>query len=272
MRKADARWILLGCVISDLPWILQRAVRFLSPEFNPYDLRLYCLVQASLLVSLLLAGAFAALSTKPRRTFLILGMGVVLHLLLDATQYKWGNAVHLLAPFSWTSLNFDLFWPEHGATYTLTALGIAGFVLAMRGPWEHPLLAPRRGFAPAVLLFLMYVAGPLTWVDAAEASGTHSIAVLRNVEARAGKEVWIDRGGYADGILTTFAGEEIALQLRVDEPAVVSVRGVFSDPHTMRAVGSHVHGGPSRDLFAYAGLALVALAWLWPALRRRRLA
>ena len=56
---------------------------------------------ASLAGTLLLCAAIAALTTTPRLVASVLGLNALLHLLLDATEQKWGNGVHLLAPFSW---------------------------------------------------------------------------------------------------------------------------------------------------------------------------
>ncbi len=68
LRGADLRWICLGCVIPDLPWILQRVVwRLNLAVLSPYDLRLYVIVQSSLIACLVLCGAFAMLSVEPRR-------------------------------------------------------------------------------------------------------------------------------------------------------------------------------------------------------------
>ena len=72
-----------------------------------FDLRFYCIVQASLFGCLLLSGALASVSSRPWRVFAILGLGSLMHLLLDATQAKWASAVHLLAPISWRSLRLD---------------------------------------------------------------------------------------------------------------------------------------------------------------------
>ena len=98
---ADAKWIFLGCVIPDVPWILQRVVSTLGLALNPYDIRLYFVVQASLAGSLLLAATLAAISSAPRRVFTVLALNVLVHLLLDACQTKWGNGIHILAPISW---------------------------------------------------------------------------------------------------------------------------------------------------------------------------
>ena len=49
LRDADLKWIYLGCIIPDVSWIIQRLVRYVIPNIDLYDLRLYAIVQASLL-------------------------------------------------------------------------------------------------------------------------------------------------------------------------------------------------------------------------------
>ena len=124
LRQADPKWIFVGCIIPDVPWILQRIVRpvITDPDLL-YDLRLYTIAQASLICCLLLCGAFAVLSANPGRIFAILSLNSCFHLLLDAFQTKWGNGVHLLAPLRWEAVNFGLFWPESPVTVALTAFG-----------------------------------------------------------------------------------------------------------------------------------------------------
>ena len=124
-KRAEAEWIFLGCIIPDVPWILHRTLHWVSLGLDPYDLRLYAIAQSSLAVSLLLCAALAIVSVSPRRIFGVLAFGSLLHLLLDATQTKLGNGVHLFAPLSWELLNFGLYWPESAPTYLLTALGLA---------------------------------------------------------------------------------------------------------------------------------------------------
>ena len=124
IREADIKWIFLGALIPDFPWIARRAILFLIPQVDPIDLRLYAIAQSSLAGCLLLAAAISLLTYKPLRIFIILAINSLLHLLIDALQTKWGNGVHLLAPVSWHTWNLGYFWPETMATYALTVLGV----------------------------------------------------------------------------------------------------------------------------------------------------
>ena len=51
ITKADLKWVYLSCVIPDMPWILQRTAHIFFPQVSPYDLRLYVIVQSTLLFS-----------------------------------------------------------------------------------------------------------------------------------------------------------------------------------------------------------------------------
>jgi len=93
IKSADLKWICLGCVVPDVPWILQRLVSALNSGVDPYDLRLYAIVQSSLAMSLVLSAALAAFSRRPRTVFAILAFNATFHLVLDALQTKWGTGL-----------------------------------------------------------------------------------------------------------------------------------------------------------------------------------
>ena len=98
IKEADPKWILAGCIIPDVPWIMRRAAQTLLPAVDRYDLRLYAITQSTLLLSLVLAGALALLASRPRLTFLVLGLNCVIHLILDACRIKWGGGIHRIVP------------------------------------------------------------------------------------------------------------------------------------------------------------------------------
>jgi hypothetical protein len=97
IKDADLKWVLLGCIIPDFSWMFQRIVQIIFPLVNGYDLRLFSIVQASLFYCLIISLAFAFLSKTTLKTFIILALGVILHLLLDSFQMKWGNSTHFFA-------------------------------------------------------------------------------------------------------------------------------------------------------------------------------
>ena len=127
-KEADFKWIAIGCIIPDVPWIIKRIIILSGLGIDFYDLTQYTIVQASLLFSLILCGTIALVCASPYRIFLILAFNAFIHLMLDAMQIKWANGVHFLAPFSWEMTNFNLLWPESGITYAFTAAGLAALV------------------------------------------------------------------------------------------------------------------------------------------------
>ncbi|WP_226626470.1 hypothetical protein [Alloyangia pacifica] len=270
LRDADVKWVWLACIIPDLPWIGQRIVRAFSAGVDPIDLRLYAVVQSSLVFCLLLSMALAAFSRAWLRSFALLAGGSLLHLLLDALQTKWANGVVLFAPLNWELLNFGLFWPEDWPSGALTLLGlaVAGFAV-FRLPMSGADLRWPRGagalLAPVALV--AYLAGPLPFLAAAERADVHFTQTLRQVETRAGRQVEVDRGrvsAEADGLhLQLWTGESLGLEGNLpDEPGRFSVRGLFADPGTVVIGASHAHHGGLRDYASYVGLVLILGWWL----------
>jgi hypothetical protein len=268
----DPKWIYLGCVIPDLPWIARRVVAAFAPGIDLIDLRLYAIVQSTLIVSLLLCGALALVSQSPRKIFAILSLNTLLHLLFDALQTKWGNGVHLFAPVSWETWNLGLFWPESAVTLVATVLGLGIIGWTFWRGVERPVgLCGDRPIQilGATVLLSAYVALPLALLRGAEASDTHFVRTIRNGPARAGHEIAVDRADFTrdekGDRLRLYSGEEVAVIGRLPaQSALVSVRGRFSEPSTLVIEELHVHAGRLRDRGSYIGLALVALAWLLP--------
>jgi len=276
IRAADPRWIVLGCLLPDVPWIIQRAARALAPAVDAYDLRIYAVIQASLLFSFLLALGVTAVARDGRKVLAILLLGCALHLLADALQTKWANGVHFLAPFSWRLQNFGLFWPESVVSYLLTVAGLAYVGWALRRLWDTAVpvleLGGRRVATFAAVL-AAYLVLPFAFMGTVEAENNHFVGTLRDRDERTGQYVEFDRNRYLqrDGetLLRTFAGEELALRGEdLGEPGTVSVRGRFVDEKTVQVTGIHHHAAGFRLAASYVGLLIIAALWLLPALRR----
>lgn len=269
IRDPDLKWIALGCIIPDIPWILLRVLRVAAPGLNPYDLRLYAIIQSTLAVSLLLCGAFAAISEKPRLVFSVLALNSFLHLVLDACETKWGNGVHLLAPFSWDLLNFGLFWPESAAIYLLTAFGLAYTVVRLRHAESRPVglsFGSHKGKILALALLGVYYSVPLALLHEPEERDNHSVKTLREKADRAGRAVSLDRSLYlkqsSGDAVYTFAGEELQTVGKVPTTTRhVSIRGTFIDSKTILVRDLHFNNAKLRDWASYIGLLLVAVIW-----------
>lgn len=270
IRDADFKWIYLGCIIPDLPWILQRVVKYAFTNIDLFDLRLYTVVQSSLLFCLILSLALATVSVQFWRTFLILSLGSFFHLLLDACQTKWANGVHFLVPFDWHLTNFGLFWPESLVTYFLTGFGLFYLLWNWKRAVSTPIHFVRR---PAVrvigliVLTAVYFVGPVFLLDDSEAANNHFVKTLRARHERPGSEVEFDRNNYiyqpGRCTLVTFTGETLQVDcLEVDYPATISAHGTFVSENQIRIYKYHVHSPWFRDTASYLGLTLVATLWV----------
>ena len=274
-RGSDPRWILLGCVIPDLPWILQRAIRHLSLPVDPYDLRLYCIAQASLFLCLIAAGAFAALARQPFRTFLVLATGVIFHLGLDALETKWANGVHLLAPVSWEITNVGFFWPESTLVKVLTVAGLAyiAWIIWQLGPRKLQLAknSPAQWGVSSALLAL-YIALPFAMMTGPYEADNHFVKTLKESARRTGKPIEFDRAEIVENSrseIKTFAGEIIEVSaIRLPSAGLVSLTGRFLDHDTVSVVRLHVHSAGERAGASILGLFLLALLWSIPGIRR----
>jgi hypothetical protein len=263
-RRLDPRFVYLGCLLPDLPWILRRAVVGLGLPVDTFDLRLYTMGLASLAVTLLLAAAIAAATAAPRLVFAVLGLNALFHLLLDATEAKFGNGVHLLAPLSWRMTSFELLPGESPIYLALTLAGallVAWEIARRRSTVVAFDLRPRRLGAAAALV-AAYLAAPLPFLGAIEASGSYSVKVLREAEARPGRAVSLDRTGFvatpAGGFVELWTGERVrATGALPAHDALVSLHGTFLERDVLR-VERLVEHRRSRDWPSYLGLVLLA--------------
>jgi len=220
LSKADIKWIYLGAILPDIPFVMKRAATFIAPNVDILDVRLFAIVQASLLFSLMLAFACSRLSSRSRYVFLVLSFGVLLHLLIDACQIKWGNGSRFLAPFDWSLTNFGLFWPEQLPSHLMTALGglcvIYAFTLPIREQAKDLVLPGLKGLLALVAALAIYLLLPLAFIDAVEQAGGGSVQLIR-MEERSGHEIELDRARYRrDGARMTvelYRGEFIGSTL-----------------------------------------------------------
>lgn len=265
-READARWIGLGCLLPDLPWILQRAALALGWA-DPVGLRLYAVIQSSLFFSLLLAAALSLQTAQRRRIFSILAWNCLLHLLLDPLEIKWGNGSLLAAPFSWELTHFAFFWPEELPSRLLAVLGLLIFPAAA---WrdrqrEIQFIRSKQRQSAGLLLLLAYILLPFSLFSGPLAADNHFAATLL-AENRSGSWIEFDRRPYqAEGqSIVAYSGET----LRLDVPSgilpaqdgTLSGRGRFLSHRDILLAEWHLHRS-ERDLRAGAGIFLLIAAW-----------
>ncbi len=268
LPKADVKWILAGCVVPDVPWIIQRVLPNLT-SVSPIELRLYVIAQSTLLMSLILCAFLALFSRNSRGVFFVLALGTVLHLGLDALQTKWANGVVLFAPLRWDLWNFGLFWPEDWPTYALQGLSIVigTWIWVTEPRYGNDLQLPSGWKAViATLLLTAYVVFPTGMKEGVRSTDLHYAATLADVGSRAGKLIEFDRSRlltHAGGTsLKVWAREEFALitpsPMRGE---VASIRGQFETPTTIRVAEFHIHPSGVRNLASYVGLLMIFIWW-----------
>ena len=273
INNSDIKWIFIGCIIPDLPWILQRVLlKSPIPVIDPYYLRCYAIVQSSLFLCLVLCTALALVSANFGKTFKILGLNVLLHLFLDAFQIKWANGVHFLAPFNWQLTNFGFFWPESVPTYLLTGFGLVYLILS----WKQCIAKPTKLTIKPVLciivsgsIILTYFSLPLYFMNSPIKSNNHFLETLISYGERHGEYIEFDRASLkpssTGNILVSFAGEEIKVDgIKSRIPVKVSIQGTFVTGDKIQIHNYHIHSNWFRNYSSYLGLILVAIFCAFP--------
>lgn len=276
---ADLRWIYLGAIIPDLPWILRRAlVGILGLQDDNLQIMLTAVVQSTLTACLLLCGALALLDRRPGRTFGILALGSLTHLLLDASQDKIGNGVLLLAPFSWELTSFQLFGVESWLSYLLTVSGLAYLLFklpeALRAPLELR-LSPKLMLIASALL-CTYLLVPIALRGAVYEAEVKSYKLLYGDAPRVGQRIGLDRENYLVTDEGTFVKWNVGKQLAVEklsgeQSGSISGWAHFVEQDRIRFESYQIHPKGLRDWSSIVGLLLVTGIWLgaWTSTLRR---
>ncbi len=266
LRGMAPQWMLLGCLLPDLPWISQRIFKFF-PGMDPIFLRLYSVNQSSLFFCAILAGALAWTTRNPGRIFFILVFNSFLHLLMDATEIKWANGVQLLMPFSWTLQRADWFVLEHPLYFVATGAGLAFLGCQWRKivALDLQLVRPScRRMAVIAALLSIYAGLPFFLIQPALRADNHFCQTLMNTAERPGKKIEIDRGLFSSGneTLRIFTGESLAVVgQRPSTSGLLSVQGVFLDPHTIKITAWQTHS-TYRDQATMVGIVLILAIWI----------
>ncbi len=267
-KFTDLKWIYIGCIIPDFPWIIQRILRA-SNLFNIYDVRDYSIILATFLFCIILSAAISFFSINYKKVFLILVFSSFFHLALDPLQIKWANGVHLFAPFSWHLLSFNFLWPESLPTYIITAFGFFYFIFTYKkaaGEYSDLILPNIKKTIYSVALLLVYFIIPLFMLNLPEQQNNHFVNTLRNYSSRTGKYIELDRAKYIPGanddFLKTFASEKIkAANLKLGNEELISIRGKFLSPGEIYIEDYHINT-KFRDDSSLLGISLTAILWL----------
>jgi len=255
-RDVDIRWILLGCLAPDVPWIFSR----IAGGIDPFGSMIYFIAQASLAVTLILCAALALLTPRPRLLFGVFALNALVHLLLDACQVKWGNGVAILAPFSWSLTHFDWFWAEDWPSHVLTALGVVLVAWFWRRGLWGPLRLDLRRARIAVALLVAYFLVPLAMTGPAYRADVRFARTLD--ENRTGHPVAFERARY-DGELHGWDGRVYRLHPPpATDGAILSVRGTLRPGQVIDVQAVHVHAGRHRDYASTVAIALLGMSFL----------
>lgn len=277
LRWCDPKWILLGCVIPDVPWILQRVIRLFAIPIDVYDLRLYVICQASLLGCVMLAGAMSCLSAHPQKVFGVLTINALAHLILDSSQLKWANGVHLFAPFSWELWNLGWYWPESIVTYGMTVLGLGYLVFTWRVAIDQPLIPSMpsaKNVSLACLCLIAYFVFPFVVMNGPEQADNHFLQTLRKAEVRKGRLVEFDRVSYikkeSGAMIRTFSNEYLHVGSDpLPRSALVSIKGRFTSADSLEINDLHIHSSWFRDAASMVGLGLFGMLCIVSMMRGR---
>jgi hypothetical protein len=278
LKDVDPKWIYLGAVIPDIPWIFRRVLRFIMPGVDHYFVEIYFMICASFLFCLLLSLALAMLSINVKQTFSILALNSFLHLILDATQIKWANGIHLFAPLDWNLLRFDLYWPENYLAHLLTLIGVVFVIRYWRRSLEAPLNLSFKSvnrWADFLGILMIYFLWPLLLLNGPREADARFVTTLQDKPERPGKYVEFDRRPYvvddSVGYVMSFAKENFELQnLSLSETNTISIRANFLTEKKLEVIEYHFHSNWARDGASYAGLLIVAFLWIWALLKQTK--
>ena len=257
-------WILAGTIIPDIPWIFQR-IFYNIPIIDPFHLRLYTTVQTSLLFCLLFSWTAATFAKRPGPVFLLIGSNCLLHLILDALQIKWGNGVHLLAPFSWQTMDLGIIWPEHYVGYILSGVGIIYLLFTWNTIRQEGLALSRSPhWKTAVICLAIYISAPLVFMEQLEKSNTNFLQVIHDAEIRTGQAIELDRVSFwaESSSVMTFTRERLSVTGAVPQQSSnISLKGRFTGTDSIHIEEFHVHNG-YRSYASKVGLFLALVVWL----------
>jgi len=208
--------VLAGCLIPDMPWILQRlavASGLISPSARSSA---YFIAQASFLFCVVGSLAIGAIHRLWLPAAAIASFGCAIHLLLDSLQDKWGNGVNFFAPFDWSLQSFGVLGVETALVATASLVGVIPFLATRRIKDDAGALdftGTRLGvFIAAIAVYL--VAPTLLVSDVIEAN-VRNLRTLSSPDGRAGKALELDREEVsitADAsYISTHAGETLTV-------------------------------------------------------------
>ena len=279
--KVDPRWVTLGLLIPDLPWIYQRLVLYFLPTVSPIDVRAFVVVMSTPLFCMLFSAAIALLFRGSRWIFILLSLQCLLHLLLDCIQEKGGVGVPFFGPFDWQSFSWPLFPMDGWISTLLTCAGGCCILWLLRGKLPNSTLGfpgyrIRWRILGSTILVLIYTLAPLALMQNAVEANVHDLKLWSGSMPRTGMQAHFDRANFIPGpivgvgeIQDVFNPEPIPIMgIDLQQRALISTIATFKDETTLVAGDYVIHPTGRRFWFTIAGLAGVALFWIYPCLKK----
>lgn len=266
IKHTDTKWILLGVLLPDIPWIGQRIITKVTPGINPYFLRIYLIIQASLLFSIILSLSFAFLSSNRTRTFLVLTFGSLLHLITDSLEIKWANGVNLFAPFDWTILNIGLFWPESLPVYILSVTGLVVLGLQFFNTKESiQIKSPGKWIYVFIIILIIYFVTPFLFFDSVINADSHYVKTFTD-KSRSGQYFELDRAFIVDSkdgdYIETYANEILFVKnIDLSNSGKISIKGRFITNNEIIIMEYYLHDGGIRNALSISGILFIMLYW-----------
>lgn len=257
--------VLAGCLIPDLPWIPYSILWAGGADDLARELAYAC-VQASLVFCVVLSLGFSWLFDRWLPVAIVTSLGCALHLFVDALQDKWGNGVHLLAPFDWTHFSIGI-WPIESTFTLLITLGgllVILFVKRLKTDAAMICLTRRRAIGIAGTL-AVYLVVPVAFVDDVIASNTFYLETMSDPSDRAGKYIEFDQNP------VKVTGKNVAIVSHTGEVLTItnppegihsgtySFKGRFVSGDRIRISAWMAHSA-WREFATYIGLAIIG-AW-----------
>jgi hypothetical protein len=134
--SALTSWFLVGTVLPD---ILTRPFSISFPSLGWWVMPLH--TPLGLLLVCAFISRFCSVGQQGQVFYNLIG-GAALHLVLDAFQKHIGSGYYWLFPFSWSSFNVGLFWPET-SLYLLPLWLVIGVLFIARWLRRGKVLARR---------------------------------------------------------------------------------------------------------------------------------
>jgi hypothetical protein len=274
-KTADPRWICLGLLIPDLPWILQRVLLSIPIDIPPYAIRAYVVGMSAPLMCSILSAAIASLFKKWREVFSILLFGSMVHLLLDAVQEKGGLGIPLAYPFYFETFSYPLFSMNGWISVSITFIGLLTTLYILLKPrnyfpfpkWTHE----KHRLILCGILVWGYLTIPAMFLEATIRSNVHDTGVISGLLNRTGASVHFDRAHFTPGVVSSIKNSTMPSAVEVvgidlNAPALVSGKAIFVSENTLEMQSYEAHPRYARFSYTMVGLLAIIAIWIRPIL------